>query len=62
MKKEPTKKDLAMILLLGLGMLSFGSIFIWLPPIGWPLLFFGAICLLLFLLTIITKLYKKVIK
>ena len=62
MKKEPTKKDLATILLLGLCMSSFGLLFVWLPPIGWPLLFLGGILILLYLVTITTMLFKKVLK
>jgi hypothetical protein len=62
MKKEPTKRQLAEIFLFGLSCLSFGIWFIWLPIICWPLLFFGAILILLFIVTIATMVLKKVLK
>lgn len=62
MKKQPKNKDLAMIFLLGICSMSFGLWFLWLPIIGWPMLFIGFVLVILFLLTITTILYKKMIK
>lgn len=62
MKKQPTKKDLVMLLFSGLGMLSFGILFAWWPPVCFTLLFFGAVLIILVLVTVATILYEKIVK
>jgi hypothetical protein len=65
MKKQPRQpngKELATILLSGLGMMSFGLLLIWIPIIGLPLLLIGAVFVLVFSVTIITILLQKVVK
>lgn len=62
MEKQPTKAQLVQILLVGLGCLSFGLWFIWIPIIGIPLLFFGSVCILLVVITVATILLHKVLK
>ena len=58
MKKEPTKRDIAMILLTGLGCMSFGLLLIWVPVLGVMLLLLGALMVLLAILTILTIFIK----
>lgn len=62
MKNQPTNQQLAQIFLFGLGLVSFGFWFIWLPIIGWSMLFVGAIFILLFVVTIVTMILGKMIK
>lgn len=62
MNKQPKNKDLTLIFLLGICSTSFGLLFLWLPMIGFPLLFVGVVLTALFIITVITILYKKMIK
>lgn len=58
MKKIPTNRELATLFLTGLGCLSFGLIFIWIPVLGDMFLLIGGSLLLISILSIIVKMIK----
>ena len=62
MKKTPDNAGLATVLLTGLGMMSFGILFIWIPIFGIVLLIVGFSMLLASILAILTKLSNKMVK
>lgn len=56
--KEPTQKDIMILLLTGIGLISFGLIFIWIPFFSSIALVLGGFLTVVGILTFITKVLK----
>ena len=62
MKKVPTNIDILKLLLTGLGSLSFGIIFFFIPILSDLLLIIGGFLVFISLATFGTKVFNKVLK